>query len=94
MTKADLVDQVAEVTGLTKKETATVIDEFIKAIIVALSDSPPEHIEIRGFGTFRVKQRKSRQARNPRTGDSVDVPAKLVPTFKASKDFKSVVTQD
>ena len=94
MTKADLVEKVANVTGLTKKETATVIDEFIKSIIIALSKNPPEHIEIRGFGTFRVKSRKCRTARNPRTGDAVEVPAKLVPTFKASKEFKSVVTQD
>jgi len=93
VTKADLVDKVSGKTGLTKKETATVIDEFIKAIIIALSQDPWEHIEIRGFGTFRVKQRKARVARNPRTGATVNVPAKLVPTFKASKDFKAIVTQ-
>ena len=72
MTKADIVDQISERTGLTKKDVAETVDCFLNAVAKALSDG--HHIEIRGFGTFRVKDRKSRIARNPRTGEAVPVP--------------------
>ena len=72
MTKADIVDQIAERTGLTKKDVAETVDSFLTAVARALANG--HHIEIRGFGTFRVKDRKSRIARNPRTGEAVPVP--------------------
>ena len=91
MTKADLVDEISERTGLTKKDVADTVDEFIRAVIGALKNG--HHIEIRGFGTFRVKDRKPRTARNPRTGETVPVPARKVPVFKVSKELKELVTQ-
>ena len=88
MTKADLVEQVAEAIGpgITKKDCAMVVDGLLNAIKNAMADH--EHIEIRGFGTFKVRKRRSRMARNPRTGDSVEVPARVVPVFKPSKDLR------
>jgi len=91
MTKADLVNEISARTGLTKKDVADTVDEFIRAVINALKNG--QHIEIRGFGTFRVKERKPRTARNPRTGETVPVPARKVPVFKVSRELKELVTQ-
>jgi integration host factor subunit beta len=89
MTKADLVDRVTEVTGLTNRDEAIVVDRFIEAVGNALAGG--NHIEIRGFGSFKVKSRRARTARNPRTGDTVQVPEKVVPYFKVSKELKKVI---
>lgn len=89
MTKADLVDRITEATGLTKRDVAVIVDRFIDAIGSALADG--KHIEIRGFGSFKVKGRRSRVARNPRTGATVRVPEKQVPYFKVSKELKKVI---
>ncbi|MCA9751176.1 MAG: HU family DNA-binding protein [bacterium] len=89
MTKADLVDHVTAATGLTKRDVAIVVDRFIDAVSEALAAG--SHIEIRGFGSFKVKSRRARVARNPRTGATVEVPEKLVPYFKVSKELKKVV---
>jgi len=93
MTKADLVEQVYEAIGpgITKKDCGAVVDAFLNAIKQALADG--EHIEIRGFGTFKVRKRRSRMARNPRTGDPVRVPARAVPVFKPSRLFKEEVAE-
>jgi nucleoid DNA-binding protein len=91
MTKADIVDQISERTGLTKKDVAETVDSFLNAVARALANG--HHIEIRGFGTFRVKDRKSRIARNPRTGEAVPVPPRKVPVFKVSKELKDMVAQ-
>lgn len=93
MTKADLVEQVAEAIGpgVTKKDCALVVDGFLNAVKQALTDG--EHIEIRGFGTFKVRKRKARTARNPRTGEAVEVPPRHVPVFKPSKHLRSQVTE-
>jgi nucleoid DNA-binding protein len=91
MTKADIVDQIADRTGLTKKDVADTVDGFLDAVSKALSVG--QHIEIRGFGTFKVKDRKSRLARNPRTGEAVPVPPRRVPVFKVSKELKDQVAQ-
>jgi integration host factor subunit beta len=93
MTKADLVEQVAEAIGpgVTKKDCALVVDGFLNAVKQALADG--ENIEIRGFGTFKVRKRKSRMARNPRTGDAVRVPARHVPVFKPSKHLRTQVSE-
>jgi len=92
MTKADLVEQIAEATGLTKKDTAVVVDGFLEAVKQALARE--NNIEIRGFGSFKVKKRKARKARNPRTGEAVFVPGRLVPTFKPSKELKELVMEE
>jgi integration host factor subunit beta len=91
MTKADLVEEVAEAIGpgVTKKDCALVVDGFLNAVKKALTQG--ENIEIRGFGTFKVRERKPRKARNPRTGDAVRVPARQVPVFKPSKQLRNRV---
>jgi integration host factor subunit beta len=89
MTKADLVDRITAATGLTKRDVAVVVDRFIDAVGGALAAG--KHIEIRGFGSFKVKARRSRVARNPRTGETVRVREKKVPYFKVSKELKKVI---
>jgi len=89
MTKADIVDRVAAGTGLTKLETEAIIEGFFKTVIEALKEG--RGIEIRGFGSYKVKKKNARQARNPKTGEQVHVPEHFVPTFKFSKDFKEMV---
>jgi len=93
MTKADLVEQVADAIGpgITKKDCALVVDGFLNAVKLALQNG--ENIEIRGFGTFKVRRRKTRTARNPRTGDPVDVPPRSVPVFKPSKHLRTRVAR-
>ena len=91
MTKAEIVEDIAAKTGLTKKEIAEAVDMFLKTVADALAEG--KHLEIRGFGTFKVKDRKSRLARNPRTGESVPVPPRRVPVFKVSKELKDIVAQ-
>ena len=91
MTKADIVDKVALGTGLTKLETEAIIEGFFKTVIEALKEG--RGIEIRGFGSYKVKKKNARQARNPKTGDQVFVPEHFVPTFKFSKDFKELVNK-
>jgi DNA-binding protein HU-beta len=92
VTKADIVDVIASGTGLTKVETEAVVDGFIQTVIASLRDG--KNIEIRGFGSFKVKKRKGRMARNPRTGEAVPVQDHYVPIFKVSKELKSVVNEN
>ena len=91
MTKADLVERVYEEIGLTKKDIAMVVDHLIEVISDSLATG--NNIEIRGFGSFKVKERKGRIARNPRTGDPVEVPSRMVPVFKPSKELKNRVAE-
>jgi DNA-binding protein HU-beta len=92
VTKADIVDVIASGTGLTKVETEAVVDGFIQTVIASMRDG--KNIEIRGFGSFKVKKRKGRIARNPRTGDQVQVDEHYVPIFKVSKDLKVLVNEN
>jgi len=89
MTKADIVDKVAIGTGLTKLETEAIIEGFLTTVIEALREG--KGIEIRGFGSYKVKKKNARNARNPKSGQKVFVPEHFVPTFKFSKDFKEIV---
>ncbi|MCF8262214.1 MAG: integration host factor subunit beta [Melioribacteraceae bacterium] len=89
MTKADIVEKVADGTGLTKLETEAIIEGFLNTVISSLRDG--NGIEIRGFGSYKVKKKNARYARNPRTGEKVFVDEHFVPVFKFSKDFKSAV---
>ena len=86
MTKADLVKIISENTGIIRKDVAVVVDSLLKSIKDSLIDG--NHIEIRGFGTFKLKSRKPRMGRNPKTDQKVPVPKRTVPTFKFSRDFK------
>ena len=83
MTKAELVTQVALKTELTKQQTAEVIDLLLQCIIEALEEG--DKVELRGFGSFRRRDRRPRQGRNPKTGEAVEVSAQTVPFFKAGK---------
>ncbi len=89
MTKQDIVEDIALRTGLTKKEVSEAVEFFLQEVGKALAEG--RHLEIRGFGTFKVKERKARMARNPRTGEAVPVPARRVPVFKVSKMLKDRV---
>ena len=89
-TKADLISTVSEKTGLTLMETESVVNSLFESIIESLKTR--KRIEIRGFGSFNIRHKNLRQARNPRTGEKVMVDEKEVPTFKISRDFKSAVT--
>lgn len=95
MTKADLVERVTEAIEQTsgpmisKKDCARVVDAFLDAIKDALKEQ--RNIEVRHFGTFKIRKRKTRMARNPRTGAPVEVPARPVPVFKPSKELRAMV---
>jgi integration host factor subunit beta len=89
VTKAHLVDQLAAGAELTKQESDKIVGLLISAITKALADG--EKLEIRGFGSFKVKDRKSRVARNPRTGETVQVPAQRVATFRPSKELGALL---
>ena len=89
MTKADLVDEVAKLSNLTKKETELIVNTVFDSISSALARV--EKVELRGFGSFRVRRRNSRRGRNPKTGASVSVPGKKVPFFKVGKGLRELV---
>jgi integration host factor subunit beta len=89
MTKADLVDRVTSLGDLTRRDGEIIVETLFDSVIGALKSG--DKIEIRGFGSFRTRQRKARTGRNPKTGDKVDVPAKRVPFFKPSKELRDSV---
>ena len=89
MTKAELVEEVAKAAELTKKDSEVIVDEVFKNIIQALNSG--DKIELRGFGSFRVRKRDARRGRNPKTGEPVDIPAKTVPYFKPGKELKELI---
>ena len=93
MTKADLVQQVADVIApqITKRDCGLVVDAFLDAVKDTLASG--DHIEIRGFGTFKVRHRKARTARNPRTGEPVEVSPRVAPVFKPSRHLSSRVNR-
>ncbi|HMD33145.1 MAG TPA: HU family DNA-binding protein [Candidatus Acidoferrales bacterium] len=92
MTKADLVEEVIRVTELPRKESETIVETIFESIIQTLREN--KKIEIRGFGSFRTRERRGRVGRNPKTGEKVEVPAKRIPFFKPSKDLKEFVNAD
>lgn len=92
MTKAELVERISDRTGVSKKDTGIIVNMILENIGTALTDG--DKVELRGFGSFKVKSRRARTARNPRTGDSVTVPAKQVPYFKASNELKAQLNPD
>ena len=91
MTKQNIIDIVSEATGLTKVETEAVMNGVMKTIIDSLAEN--DRVELRGFGTFGVKHRMPKKARNPGTGDAIYLPERYVPTFKPSKIMRSRVNE-
>jgi len=89
MTKADLVEEVIRTTELPRKESEAIVETIFDSIIQALQTG--DKIEIRGFGSFRTRQRRGRVGRNPKTGAKVEVPPKRIPFFKPSKELKDFV---
>ena len=89
MTKQEIVDKVSNATGLTKVETETIMNGVMSTIIDSLANN--EKVELRGFGTFGIKHRMPKKARNPGTGEPVFLPERFVPTFKPSKLMRSRV---
>ena len=92
MTKADLVEEVVKVAGISKKQAERIVQTVFSSIVDALRNE--SKIELRGFGSFRVRHRRSRQGRNPKTGDRVDVPEKRIPYFKPGKELKDLINHD
>jgi integration host factor subunit beta len=92
MTKAELVEEVGQEAALTRKHSEVIVDAVFSAILEALQRG--DKIELRGFGSFRVRERGSRTGRNPKTGEGVVVPAKKVPHFKPGKELRELINRD
>ncbi len=91
MTKADLVESVAKEAEMTKKDAEQLVEIICDNIVGTLNKG--EKIELRGFGSFRVRERNARQGRNPKTGEPVSIPAKRVAYFKPGKDLKELINK-
>ena len=89
LTKADLIEEILRITELPRKESETIVETIFDSIIGSLQKG--QKIEIRGFGSFRTRERRGRIGRNPKTGAKVEVPAKKIPFFKPSKELKDFV---
>ena len=89
MTKAELIEDVSRAAELSRKDSETIVETIFDSIVKSLRNG--DKIEIRGFGSFRTRQRNPRIGRNPKTGARVDVPAKKIPYFKPSKELKDLV---
>lgn len=92
MTKAELVDEVSKTADLSKKDAERLVEIVFESIIETLNKG--EKIELRGFGSFRVRERDSRRGRNPKTGAPVEIPAKRVAYFKPGKELKELINND
>jgi len=92
MTKSALIEKIAKkVEGLTKKQTEVIVETLFESIKDALAKGGK--VEIRGFGNFKLRSRKARKARNPKTGKPVEVPPKKVPYFKVGKELREMVNK-
>jgi integration host factor subunit beta len=91
LTKAELVEEVAQSTQLTKKHAEMIVNTVFDSIVQSLKEG--EKIELRGFGSFRIRQRGPRIGRNPKTGDKVEVPPKRIPYFKPGKELKELLNE-
>jgi integration host factor subunit beta len=92
MTKADLVERVAREADMTKKDAEQLVEIIFGTIIDTLNKG--EKIELRGFGSFRLRERNARKGRNPKTGEAVKIPAKRVAYFKPGKELKEVINKN
>jgi integration host factor subunit beta len=91
MTKAELVEKVAYKINLTKKQTEIIVNTLFQSITDSLGEG--DKVELRGFGSFRVRHRDARVGRNPKSGEKVEVPAKYVPFFKPGKELRELVDE-
>jgi integration host factor subunit beta len=91
MTKAELVEEVSKVSDLTKGHAETIVNLVFQSIVDALKRD--DKVELRGFGSFRIRRRRSRQGRNPKTGEKVFVPEKRIPYFKPGKELKDLINE-
>jgi integration host factor subunit beta len=89
MTKADLIDNVARATEVSRKDAEIIVETIFESVVKSLRAG--DKVEIRGFGSFRTRQRRPRIGRNPKTGARVEVPAKTIPYFKPSKELRDLV---
>ena len=89
MNRADLIEEVSRAVEMNRNEADAVVDAIFDGIVRSLRNA--DKVEIRGFGSFRTRQRRARIGRNPKTGASVEVPAKKIPYFKPSKELKYAV---
>jgi integration host factor subunit beta len=93
MTKSVLIEKIAEkLDGLSKKQTEVIVETIFESVKEALAKGGK--VEIRGFGNFRLRSRNARKARNPKTGESVEVPPKKVPYFKVGKELREMVNRN
>ena len=92
MTKAELIEEVSRAVEMTQKDSEVIIEAIFDSVVRALRGG--DKIEIRGFGSFRTRQRQPRVGRNPNTGARVEVPAKCIPYFKPSKELKDLVNAE
>lgn len=89
MNKSDLIEAVREASGLTKKDSEKAIDAVLDGIAEAMAKG--DKVQLVGFGTFEVRERKAREGRNPSTGETIQIAAKKVPAFKPGKALKDQV---
>lgn len=91
MNKTDLIALTAERTGLTKKDTERVLNAVLDAVTAALAAG--DKVQLSGFGAFDIKEREPRMGRNPRTKETVEIPATRVPVFKPSKALRDIIAK-
>ena len=91
MTKADLIEEVARVVEVTRKDAEVIVEGIFSSIVKSLRNG--DKIEIRGFGSFRTRQRQGRTGRNPQSGEQVQVPPKTIPFFKPGKELRDAVNE-
>jgi integration host factor subunit beta len=91
MTKAELIEEVSKVVEMTRKDSEVIVETIFESIVNSLHSG--DKIEIRGFGSFRTRQRQPRIGRNPKTGTRVEVPSKRIPYFKPSKELRDIVNR-
>lgn len=93
MTKSELIEKISQkVDGLTRKQTEVIVETIFETIKEELARGGK--VEIRGFGNFRLRSRNARRARNPKTGEAVDVPPKKVPFFRVGKELREMVNRN
>jgi len=92
MTKAELIEEVASCAQLTRKHAEIIVNTVLESIVHSLSSG--DKVELRGFGTFRLRDRAARTGRNPKTGITVQVPAKKIPFFKPGKELRELLNHD
>lgn len=89
MTKADLIEEVSRVVEVTRKESEVIVETIFESVVKSLHDG--DKVEVRGFGSFRTRERRGRVGRNPKSGEKVSVPPKTIPFFKPSKELRDLI---